>query len=1013
MNLSSVLPWNAQAPQDKRSSELERCAREVRRRLGWRAWIRACEREAPWIAVAGFVLLMLPGQWPGVALLERWTFPIALILWAGWHGLNVLRRLPGSIEALATWDRAGGRHEIMASALAFERVGLNSVGERHHHARALAKLREIRPALSSDLPIRLTWSRWVGLLLLTGIVLSGALPSNPAVHRQPLPDEVKQRAAVLGAELERMAKELVVMEEWSPEEQEMLQQLKQQISDLAQELQQLTNQRPEEILQSLEQGAQAAEQAEQQLSHPGQNLSDAFLNALEQREITRLLAQALRRDDRPAASREASQLAQRLRDGEALPAQDLRRALTAARLAASSADLRTPSGSLLMKAGDQLQQRHVMQAAATLDHLANILAPQPPSPTRHDSPMLTVLKNEPVTQALAEAVLSQNYSAAAKEARALAHALENTPKGAVRKALDQVVPSAWQAADQADRQSVTGRGLARLKEAHASTDPSAPVIAWRQLASEYEREALRQQAREAARQEGMLAELARYPVTADLAHHLRRNAREEAADSLRKLAATLDAEAGQKTSLEQVPTAGRVTESLHTAAIAGAAAATEREKSQAVGRAITEVATALPHSPAQAAEALRRAAQVLDPPGQRELDRLRREKLLSRMLDELEKHPPTAPTAKALKENNPGAAAKAVRALADKIEANPPDLVPEQTRAAIERALAVAAEDDKKSLVGERLSATGDYLNQGNRPLAAGELRALASSLDKAAEFARELQKLRELAEKMRQAGQEVFNPPPNQRQKAESSATDSGVLQQLEALSQAGESGLTAEQILEMLQQAAQAADQPGGEGQSFSDTRPTGGTNWQLGSGPGGVPIPVPGTEIASTGMPGSPVPGGPGGTPVPGMSQTPSRGQSQGEGLSSGLGQGQGEGQGSEQGQGQGQGQGQTQGQGSGQGGLHAGTGSTQPFGAPTSIMETTGLETVTLDPTGQGESSSRFIQAQEKKERAVRGTRELLTEFIKSQEEALADEPLPAGRRRQIMDYFNQIRRQLEQ
>ncbi len=96
----------------------------------------------------------------------------------------------------------------------------------------------------------------------------------------------------------------------------------------------------------------------------------------------------------------------------------------------------------------------------------------------------------------------------------------------------------------------------------------------------------------------------------------------------------------------------------------------------------------------------------------------------------------------------------------------------------------------------------------------------------------------------------------------------------------------------------------------------------------------------------------------------------------------------------------------------GGLHAGVGSapygktpTQPFGA---------TSTKVVGPTlgRDGDSEARFVQGRDHREETARSASDIAIQFIRAEEEALAEEPLPLTRREQVLRYFTALRRQLE-
>ena len=104
---------------------------------------------------------------------------------------------------------------------------------------------------------------------------------------------------------------------------------------------------------------------------------------------------------------------------------------------------------------------------------------------------------------------------------------------------------------------------------------------------------------------------------------------------------------------------------------------------------------------------------------------------------------------------------------------------------------------------------------------------------------------------------------------------------------------------------------------------------------------------------------------------------------------------------------------QGQGAGVGGLYAGHGSAPYSPSPTSPHKPSTTKTVSVPPAGEGPAQLREIEGQSHGEEAARSRQELAIDFITVQEEALSEEPLPVSRRDQVLRYFTELRRRLEQ
>jgi hypothetical protein len=55
---------------------------------------------------------------------------------------------------------------------------------------------------------------------------------------------------------------------------------------------------------------------------------------------------------------------------------------------------------------------------------------------------------------------------------------------------------------------------------------------------------------------------------------------------------------------------------------------------------------------------------------------------------------------------------------------------------------------------------------------------------------------------------------------------------------------------------------------------------------------------------------------------------------------------------------------------------------------------------------------MVEGESHGEGSSRSARELAIEFVRAEEEALDEEPLPLSRRAQVLRYFTELRRQIE-
>jgi len=342
--------------------------------------------------------------------------------------------------------------------------------------------------------------------------------------------------------------------------------------------------------------------------------------------------------------------------------------------------------------------------------------------------------------------------------------------------------------------------------------------------------------------------------------------------------------------------------------------------------------------------------------------------LSSPLLAELESNADTADLGNALRAQDLGRVAEEARLLQARLGHRKPTLE-EQKR--LEEALKRAADamnaKDRKNKVGERLDEARKQLAAGERQRAAEQFGELADRFGRAAQRQHAQQQLRELAQNFRGAGGQILGGQNLQRLNPAPPGTE----------------------LLPGLPQFAPGQNAPG--------LTPPGsaGAPLVLIPTPGDPPpgartflFPVPGT--AKPGAPAIPMPGGgdgknPGGAlafPIPGA----------GDGLLAGAGG--------------------LPVETAGAGGSAAGHG-TAPLGTdPTQPLAATQTGVVAPTPGAEGPSEMRSVAGQSHREQAVRERTAIVKEFLKGEEAALADEPLPLSRRTQVLLYFTAIRQQLE-
>lgn len=369
----------------------------------------------------------------------------------------------------------------------------------------------------------------------------------------------------------------------------------------------------------------------------------------------------------------------------------------------------------------------------------------------------------------------------------------------------------------------------------------------------------------------------------------------------------------------------------------------------------------------------------------------------SEMIAELERHADTTDFASALRAKDLEQAAEEARKLAERLGQK--DLTQEQRRRidhALQKSLAAAKEKDKQGLIGKHLQKAHQQLQAKRAQDASRQLQQLSRRLSQAFQRQQTQRQLQNLANQLRQSGQQIFGRNTGQiRRLAQNPPAGLTLLglQQLQAgsLPLAQQLALTGQNLAAAPGQGQRQllVPQPPGSGQSNpSASLPVPGTASSQppgamlpgGQGAGTMSIPVPGTSPGASGQGSSQQagsPGGSGGSPVPGTGGAPAAAAMAGGGV----------------------------------GGLEAGRG-TAPYGnQPTSPLAATKSLAVNAQISGEGPAQVRSVAGNLHREATEHDRRRLATEFLRAEEEALADEPLPLARREQVLRYFTALRRQL--
>lgn len=342
------------------------------------------------------------------------------------------------------------------------------------------------------------------------------------------------------------------------------------------------------------------------------------------------------------------------------------------------------------------------------------------------------------------------------------------------------------------------------------------------------------------------------------------------------------------------------------------------------------------------------------------------EELLSAdMIAELERHADTADFAAAVRAADSSGITGEARKIAGQLGAD--DCSLEQQKRfenALGKSLQAGSEADRKRVIGKNIAEAEQHLRNERRLRASERFSGIAEHFERNEQREQARRQLQRLADALRASGQNMFG------------RNQAGV-KRLQQSRYAGLQPLQYRQLqvlrtLPFNQQTGNAM--PTGMALLPGQNMPGMGQNPAAGTGQ--TPIPgagqIPGADQA-------PVPGGAGLAPG-GMGQTPVPGSAA---CQSAM-----------------------------QGGLFAGRG-TAPYGstATTPIKANqTGVVEGRLNE--DGPSAVRAIDGNLHKEEARRSARELAIEALRSEEEALSEEPLPLTRREQVLRYFTALRRQIE-
>jgi len=354
--------------------------------------------------------------------------------------------------------------------------------------------------------------------------------------------------------------------------------------------------------------------------------------------------------------------------------------------------------------------------------------------------------------------------------------------------------------------------------------------------------------------------------------------------------------------------------------------------------------------------------------------------LSSSMIEELERHTDTAEFGSSLRGKHADEIAQRAREISDRLKDGQLTLDEQQRfKHAFDQAMDAADDRDTRTRPGKAVEEADRRMKQQQAEAAGKAFDELAEFFERKAMRDAAKRRLQELARAFRAGGQNLIQP-------------NQGGMRQL-ARADAGLRRLQDGQAIAPMPMPGGA--QPPNRADARAEPFPGGGQPPMPGQAPpaGGAMPPMPGGEMPEGAMP--PIPGGnlppiPGGCPTGRCEGACAGGQCMRAGM----------------------GQGATPIPGQSPGGLQAGHGSAGLGNTATDRHEATSSNQVNAAPVNAGASRIREIASAPRREGASRAALDTAVELIAAEQEALEAEPLPMSRRRQVRQYFNELRRQFE-
>ena len=363
------------SPEHDAAAPFLRLSRRVERRITLARWLGALKATA--LPLFGALVFGLALAWilgvRELPVIARAVFPAAIgvvIAWAVGCAIYARHRRPGHTAALALFDERTHDEEMFVSAYSFARKDGRTPGSELHLRRAHAALEEAMAGIDEHVPVRAApvamWAPAAFLVL--------AFFGLPALAQLPPGEDATVEATEVGKALDEEARTLDQMEKGlTDEEKEKLEQLKKDLEQSAKKMADLEKEKtPRDVLEELEQRAREAEKLAEMLGAENEQIGSAMLAELERHADTAELAGALRGQKLDAASKEAGELARRLRAEDlSLEARNrIERAFSSGLEAATSRDLKTLLGTHMTRAQGNLEEDKPKHAADEFDKLS-------------------------------------------------------------------------------------------------------------------------------------------------------------------------------------------------------------------------------------------------------------------------------------------------------------------------------------------------------------------------------------------------------------------------------------------------------------------------------------------------------------------------------------------------------------------------------------------------------------------------------------------------------------------